>query len=322
MNTYKIIGGDQKEYGPVSADDLRQWIQQNRVNAQTQVQAGEGGAWMPLSAFPEFADVLAAQSATVGAPPGPAAASELQADLFARDYELDIGGCVGRGWNLLKANMGLLVCASLIYFGIEFAIGLLGSIPLIGPLFSLGNLFVVGPLIAGLNFITLQAIRRQPASAGDVFTGFRTCYWQLFLGQLVPGLLAGLCLIPIVVVGLIAFLPTIMHDQPPEATTLIIWGVVALVCVVPFIFLQVNWMFTLPLIIDKRLDFWPAMRTSWTMVRKHWWQVFGLLLIVGLLNVVGLILCCVGLLFSMPLGIGAMMYAYETMFSAPAAKTS
>ena len=36
---YKIIGSDQKQYGPVSENDLRQWIAQGRVNAQTLIQA-------------------------------------------------------------------------------------------------------------------------------------------------------------------------------------------------------------------------------------------------------------------------------------------
>lgn len=65
---YKIIGGDQKEYGPVSADQLRQWIRDGRVNAHTQARREPGGEWQPLSNFPEFADVF-----SMGAPGAPAA---------------------------------------------------------------------------------------------------------------------------------------------------------------------------------------------------------------------------------------------------------
>ena len=32
---YKIRGGDGKEYGPVSADTLKQWVSEGRANAQT-----------------------------------------------------------------------------------------------------------------------------------------------------------------------------------------------------------------------------------------------------------------------------------------------
>ena len=68
---YKIIGADQKEYGPVTDQQIRRWIAENRVNAQTQARAAEGGDWQPLSDFPEFADALAGGIATApGSIPG------------------------------------------------------------------------------------------------------------------------------------------------------------------------------------------------------------------------------------------------------------
>lgn len=54
---YKIIGGDQKEYGPVSLEQIAAWIRDNRANAQTLVQK-EGGAWVPIGSLPEFAEFL------------------------------------------------------------------------------------------------------------------------------------------------------------------------------------------------------------------------------------------------------------------------
>jgi hypothetical protein len=55
---YKIIGADQKEYGPVSADQLRQWMAEGRVNGQTKVQAADATEWKALAEVPEFAGVL------------------------------------------------------------------------------------------------------------------------------------------------------------------------------------------------------------------------------------------------------------------------
>jgi len=54
---YKIIGGDQKEYGPVTLEQIAAWIRDNRANAQTLVQK-EGGPWIPIGSLPEFADIL------------------------------------------------------------------------------------------------------------------------------------------------------------------------------------------------------------------------------------------------------------------------
>ena len=51
---YKIIGADGKEYGPVSAELLRDWIQQGRVSPQSQVRPEGSTEWKPLVNFPEF----------------------------------------------------------------------------------------------------------------------------------------------------------------------------------------------------------------------------------------------------------------------------
>jgi hypothetical protein len=64
---FKIIGADQKEYGPISTEQIRQWIKDGRLNGQTPAQR-EGGEWRQLNAFEEFADLF--QGA--GAAPAPA----------------------------------------------------------------------------------------------------------------------------------------------------------------------------------------------------------------------------------------------------------
>jgi hypothetical protein len=52
---YRIIGADGREYGPISADQLRQWITEGRANAQTRVLLEGTSDWKPLSELPEFA---------------------------------------------------------------------------------------------------------------------------------------------------------------------------------------------------------------------------------------------------------------------------
>ena len=44
---YKIIGADGKEYGPVSTEQLRQWLLEGRVNSHTQVQPEGEGSTLP-----------------------------------------------------------------------------------------------------------------------------------------------------------------------------------------------------------------------------------------------------------------------------------
>ncbi|HEX5221119.1 MAG TPA: NINE protein [Verrucomicrobiae bacterium] len=66
---YKIIGADGREYGPVSAEQLRDWIEQGRVSLQTQARLEGGTEWKSLSGFPEF-------STNPGVPPLLAARDE------------------------------------------------------------------------------------------------------------------------------------------------------------------------------------------------------------------------------------------------------
>lgn len=80
---YKIIGADKKEYGPVSAEQLREWIQQGRVSAQTLVQAEGQADWRPVIAFPELADAIGPALGTAATPVTFAAGSSRDAALAA-----------------------------------------------------------------------------------------------------------------------------------------------------------------------------------------------------------------------------------------------
>lgn len=71
MASYRIIGGDTKEYGPVTADDIRQWITEGRLNAQSLARSDDDIAWRTLASFPEFADVLQPAAPAGGVPPFP-----------------------------------------------------------------------------------------------------------------------------------------------------------------------------------------------------------------------------------------------------------
>jgi uncharacterized membrane protein len=323
MNTYIIIGGDGKEYGPIGADDVRQWIAEGRLNEKSLIKNEGEPEFRPLEAFLEFAPALGSVSSIPKLPPSAFAIG--RPPERREDYELDIFGCFSRGFELVKNNMGLLFVSALIYVLIEGAIGALAQIPHIGVVFSIANFVISGPLMGGLFYLFILAIRGEPAEMGDLFSGFRRAFGQLFLGTLVQSLFMLLCLVPFLIVFLVKFFPLIGHFQsnsvPDKETVDALKSVlltslpVLLVCAIPATYLSVCWKFTLPLIVDKELDFWTAMGASRKMVNKHWWLVFGLIILISLLNVAGVFVCCVGVLFTLPVGLAALMFAYETIFS-------
>ena len=271
---YKIIGADGQQYGPVSAEQLRRWISENRLNAQTPVQPEGSQEWKPLSSYAEFANAFAAkppllpQSPSLppaGAPPPPKPdADALAAEILARDYRVEIGSCISRSWNLVTRHFWLIVGASFVIGLIQGAVGLLG-----------------GVCMGGIYFLLLKLIRGERASFGDAFAGFSLAFLQLFLAGLVSGILTSI-------------------------------GV--LFCLLPGIYLGVAWMFALPLVIDKKLDFWPAMELSRKVVTRHWWLLFGFVLVNVLLILLGILVCCIGVYIAQPVVFGALMYAYEDIF--------
>jgi len=91
-----------------------------------------------------------------------------------------------------------------------------------------------------------------------------------------------------------------------------------LLCIIPGIYLGVCWMFTLPLVIDKKMEFWPAMGLSRKMVNKHWWGIFGFLIVCCLINLGGILLCCVGAFFTAAIVFAALTLAYEDIFGSKA----
>jgi hypothetical protein len=73
-------------------------------------------------------------------------------------------------------------------------------------------------------------------------------------------------------------------------------------------------MFTLPLVVDKHIDFWSAMELSRQVVTKHWWKFFALALVLGVLSFAGVIAFIVGSFVMVPLVLATLLYAYEDIF--------
>lgn len=70
---FTIIGSDGKEYGPVTAQQLRQWIAENRLNRTMQAKREGETVWQEIGSFPEFAE-NSTTAATEALPPPLAAA--------------------------------------------------------------------------------------------------------------------------------------------------------------------------------------------------------------------------------------------------------
>jgi uncharacterized membrane protein len=80
------------------------------------------------------------------------------------------------------------------------------------------------------------------------------------------------------------------------------------------IYLSISWMFALPLIIDKQLEFWPAMKLSWRVANRHFFPLLGLLLLCGLVYLAGILALCLGIFVALPVCVASLSYVYEDLF--------
>ncbi len=311
---YRIIGADQKEYGPVAAEQLCQWIADGRANARTKICPAGGSEWKPLAEFPEFASSLAAKTGSsspplVPRPNEPGNAQELADLILARPLDLQIGHCLGRSFRLLQENFVLLVGATLLNGLAQAAANII----------PFGGMVVNGALMGGLFLLFLKRIRGQPATVGDAFSGFSLCFVQLLL----TGLLT-------TVLQMIGFL----------------------CCFFPGVYLVVAWRFSLALVADQRLEFWDAMELSRKVASRVWFQLFALMIVsflptlicsfvlvgtmvsslmgvfasgnvdptklMGAIAATGALslLTAVVTVINLPFAAGALAYAYEDLFGA------
>jgi hypothetical protein len=249
MANYIIIGGDNKEYGPVNETEIKQWITEGRLNAASRVKAESDAEFRELALFPEFAEALQPRTApqTIGpvnSEPAETAPVNWRTEVLTRDPELKFGECLAAGWSFLGAHAAFLIPAVLLAWAANFVLTLISvTVPLLG---GLVMLCFIGVIMGGFYLACLRRLRGEAVSPVEVFSGFKAGFPQLLLAGLVSSLLTQLsvcCLI------------------------------------LPAIYLAVAWIFALPLVADKKLFFWDAMELSRKVVTRVWFEAFVLLVI-------------------------------------------
>jgi TM2 domain-containing membrane protein YozV len=122
---FKIIGADGQQYGPVNLEQMRRWIAEKRVRADTLVQAEGSAEWKPLSSFPELAVELRAGPPTIGPIAAPSAPSNPRA---SNKIAAGVCGIILGGFGVHKFILGytgagvIMLLASLLSCGIFYTV--------------------------------------------------------------------------------------------------------------------------------------------------------------------------------------------------------
>jgi hypothetical protein len=155
----------------------------------------------------------------------------------------------------------------------------LGNFLLVSLLFWLlgGVPFIQGALIAGFHVFIMKKLMGRRAELGDLFKGF-----NFFIAALVASLL----------IGLFTFCD-------------------ALLLIIPGLVIAAMYKFTYLFIVDKRMDFWPAMQASHAVVKNDYLGFTLFLVLAFLVNVLGFLCLIVGLLVTLPVTVAAITIAYQ-----------
>ncbi|MGA3097002.1 MAG: zinc-ribbon domain-containing protein [Bryobacteraceae bacterium] len=136
---------------------------------------------------------------------------------------------------------------------------------------------IKGPMTAGFHIFLMKKLLGRRAEFSDLFTGF-----NFFVPTLVASLIIGLFV-----------------------------GVGLIFCIVGSLVVAAALQFTYLFIVDRRMDFWPAIQSSHAVVKQDYFGFTMFVIALGLLNLLGFICCLVGVLVTIPITLAAVTIAYQ-----------
>ncbi len=225
------------------------------------------------------------------------------AEALQRGYDFSIGALISEAWQRTKGAKGIIIGGFLIYYVAILVISTILGVVLAfvglgaadgGATLVIGQLLVgiIGsalsyPLLAGIMMTGIRRAADQPITINQMFSHF---------GLALPLIVTALIMMVLIYVGL-------------------------LLLVIPGIYLSVAYMLAIPLVVERGLSPWQALETSRKAISQHWFKVFGLCLLLGLIIGVSAIPLGIGLIWSLPLFAISMGALYRTIFGVlPAAK--
>lgn len=206
------------------------------------------------------------------------------------------------GWELVKDQywlfMGMILVGVLIGSAVPMAI-------------------LMGPMMCGIDLALLRRMRGERVTFDTLFKGFDYLGESIIatLIQVVPVLLIFLpCYVILFAIFLITFAPGRRGEALDVLPLLIFAAIFVIALMVVSLVVGAFFMFTYPLIVDRKLSGVNAVKTS---IRAAWANLggaIGLMLLTMLAGLVGVLFCYVGALLVMPITYAAWVVAYHQVF--------
>ena len=208
--------------------------------------------------------------------------------------------CLKEGWELIKGQYWLFlgICVVGMLIGNAFAIVLMG------------------PMMCGIFLCFFQQMRGEQVSFDGLFKGF-DYFGQSVIAMLIQAIPAVLIIVPVYLVMAISAVSS-SHGRDGEDAAMAAFFIGMIVIFVAIllmsIVLGIFFMFTFPLIVDRKLSGVEAVKTSVKAAMANFGGVLGLVLLNALLSFGGVLLCYVGAFFVFPITLTAHAIAYRRVF--------
>lgn len=219
--------------------------------------------------------------------------------------------CLSDGYELLKGNYGKFLGILIIGYLIIIVCSFIPLTPL------------MPPIICGFYLCLFAMIRHEHFSSSTLFKGF-DFFGQSFLASLfvtVPMFILSF-LLQIGIYIFAAYVETLnlSENTPVEEVLPILYGFLGLISGSLILFIVVAFIlgflmaFIYPLIVDRRLNAFQAIKLSIRGVFGNFFGVLGLMILGQLILLAGLMFFYIGALFVAPIIIAAWAVAYSRIF--------
>jgi hypothetical protein len=208
----------------------------------------------------------------------------------------------------LKAGHELVRSQYWLFVGIS-AVGMIiaGVVPL-------GIL--MGPMMCGVYLTLFKQRRGQRIEFGDLFKGF-DYFGESLIAALLHIVPVFVVLVPTYIIFYISMFAMMAAGGSDPSIVLGFfgfWAIVWIVLIAILILLSMVFTFAYPLIVDRRLSGFDAVKLSMKAAMANFWGLLGMMLLSSLMTFVGVLLCYVGAFLVMPITFGAVAVAYEQVF--------
>ena len=213
------------------------------------------------------------------------------------DYDFSITDIIAEGWEKTSGAKGTIWLAFLIFFVISIIVSVVQSLIHPDPallfqqkelgtaafwmtITTLENIPLTYPLIAGITLLSIRRSVDAEITAGSIFQAY---------AKVIP---LTLLMIASMLLSLLGFF----------------------LLVIPGIYLSIAYLMSMSLMIDRDMGVWEALETSRKAITKHWFKIFFLYLLLGVMFIAAALPLLIGLIWMLPLLLCVHGILYKKMF--------